>query len=237
MLGSGCAGLTAALAAATQGLRVTIVEKTGTLGGTSAMSGAGTWIPANHHAAEAGIADSPAEALTYIRAAAPEGWQKTEDALWQAFVTAAPDMLRFIEDKTPLRFRLTPEPDPLRELPGARARGRMLSPLPLSRWRAGRFAFRIRRSTINELFTYHEAVETDLYRHPYRTALRLLPHLAWRVLTNTRGKGTALVTGLLRGCLDHGCHVLLSTRAVSLTTDGDGTVTGAVVEHAGEQHR
>ncbi|HYF08388.1 MAG TPA: FAD-binding protein, partial [Acetobacteraceae bacterium] len=49
--------------------------------------------------------------------------------------------------------------------------------------------------------------------------------------------GTALVTGLLRACLDLGCRVLLSTRAVSLTTDGDGAVTGAVVEHAGEQHR
>jgi hypothetical protein len=78
----------------------------------------------------------------------------------------------------------------------------MLSPLPLSRWRAGRFAFRIRRSTIPEIFTYHEAVTTDLYHQPYRTALALWPRLLWRLLTNTRGKGTALVTGLLRGCLD-----------------------------------
>jgi 3-oxosteroid 1-dehydrogenase len=235
VLGSGAAGLTAALTAAASGLRVTVLEKTEWLGGTSAMSGAGTWIPANHHAEAAGIADSPEEALAYLRAAAPEGWAATEDALWRRLVTAAPAMLRFVEAHSPLRFRLTPEGDPLRHLPGARPRGRMLSPLPLSRWRAGRFAFRIRRSTIPEIFTYHEAVETDLYHHPFRTALRLLPRLAWRLLANSRGKGTALVTGLLRGCLDAGVRIRLSARAVELLLDGTGAVVGAVVEQGGRR--
>ncbi|MBR0673409.1 FAD-dependent oxidoreductase [Neoroseomonas soli] len=233
VLGSGGAGLVAALTAAARGLSVVVLEKTDRVGGTTAMSGAGTWIPANHLAAAAGIADSPEEALAYVRAAAPEGWAATEDALWQAFVHAAPEMLRFVEARTPLRFALTPEPDPLRALPGAKAQGRMMSPLPLSRWRAGRFAFRIRKSTIPEIFTYHEAVATDLYHHPYRTALSLWPRLAWRLLTNTRGKGTALVTGLLRGCLDLGVQVMLSARAVELTQDADGAVTGAVVERGG----
>ena len=233
VLGSGSAGLVAALTAATRGLKVTVLEKTDRLGGTTAMSGAGTWIPANHHAAAAGIGDSVEEALTYVRAAAPDGWAATEDALWQAFLRAGPEMLRFLEDRTPLRFALTPEPDPLRTLPGAKPRGRMLSPLPLSRRRAGRFAFRIRRSTIPEIFTYHEAVTTDLYHQPYRTALQLWPQLLWRLLTNTRGKGTALVTGLLRGCLDAGVEVLLDARAVELTQDADGAVTGAVVERNG----
>ncbi|GGJ29794.1 FAD-dependent oxidoreductase [Neoroseomonas lacus] len=233
VLGSGSAGLVAALTAAAQGLRVTVLEKTDRLGGTTAMSGAGTWVPANHHAAEAGIEDSIEEALTYIRAAAPEGWAETEAPLWEAFVRAAPEMLKFVEAKTPLRFALTPEPDPLRTLPGAKMRGRMMSPRALSRWRAGRFAFRIRRSTIPEIFTYHEAVTTDIYHKPYRTALSLAPRLAWRWLVNARGKGTALVTGLLRGCLDAGVQFELSARAVELTQDRTGAVTGAVVERGG----
>ena len=237
VLGSGAAGLTAALAAAIAGLRVTVLEKSDRLGGTSAMSGAGTWIPANHHAAAAGIEDSAAEALAYIRAAAPDGWAASEDLLWQRQVEAAPEMLRFVEAHSPLRFALTPEADPLRDLPGAKPRGRMLSPLPLSRWRAGRWAFRIRKSTIPELFTYHEAVETDLYHHPFRTAWQLWPRLAWRLLTNTRGKGTALVTGLLRGCLDAGVRIETEMRAVELLQDDGGAVTGAVVEHRGARHR
>ena len=235
VLGSGSAGLVAALTAAAQGLSVVVLEKTDRLGGTTAMSGAGTWVPANHHAAAAGIADSEEEALAYIRAAAPEGWAASEDSLWQAFVRAAPDMLRFVEARTPLRFALTPESDPLRDVPGAKRRGRMLSPLPLSRWRAGRFAFRIRRSTIPEIFTYHEAVTTDLYHQPYRTALALWPRLLWRLLTNARGKGTALVTGLLRGCLDAGVIVRLESRALELRLDADGAVTGAVVERRGRR--
>ncbi len=235
VLGSGAAGLTAALTAAVAGLRVLVLEKTDRIGGTSAMSGAGTWIPANHHAEAAGIPDSPAEALDYIRAAAPEGWAATEDALWQRLVTASPAMLRFVEAHSPLRFRLTPEGDPLRNLPGAKPRGRMLSPLPLSRWWAGRFAFRIRRSTIPEIFTYHEAVETDLYHHPYRTALKLWPRLAWRLLVNSRGKGTALVTGLVRGCLDAGVRIVHSAQAVELLQDETGAVTGVVVEWRGRR--
>lgn len=235
VLGSGAAGLVAALTAARQGLSVAVLEKTDRLGGTSAMSGAGTWIPANHHAAAAGIADSAEAALEYLHAAAPAGWAEQEAPLWQAFVEAAPRMLRFVEENTPLRFALTPEPDPLRTLPGALPRGRMLSPLPLSRWRAGRHALRIRRSTIPEIFTYHEAVTTDLYHRPYRTAFELWPRLLWRLLTNSRGKGTALVTGLLRGCLDAGVRVVLQAEALALTQDAMGAVTGARIRRQGRE--
>ena len=235
VLGSGCAGLTAALVAARAGLRVTVLEKADAVGGTSAMSGAGTWIPASRQAREAGIADSAADALAYIRVAAPDGWAATEDALWQAFVATAPEMLDFVEAHTPLRFRLTPEPDPLRTLPGARPRGRMLSPLPLRRSLAGPFARRICRSTIPDLFTYHEAVETDLYHHPVRTTAALLPRVIGRLLTGERGKGTALIIGLLRGCLDAGCRIETDAQAMTLLTDPDGTVNGAMVVQNGTQ--
>ena len=75
VVGSGAAALSAALAAAVGGAKVIILEKAAALGGTTAMSGAGTWVPANHHMLAAGIADSKAEALTYLRAAAPPGWR------------------------------------------------------------------------------------------------------------------------------------------------------------------
>ena len=71
VIGSGSAACSAALRAAKGGLKVLVIEKSEWLGGTSAMSGAGVWIPANHVAAGAGIADSREDALTYLRAVAP----------------------------------------------------------------------------------------------------------------------------------------------------------------------
>ena len=46
--GSGAAGLVAALAAATAGADVLVVERSDLLGGTTALGGGRVWIPANH---------------------------------------------------------------------------------------------------------------------------------------------------------------------------------------------
>lgn len=232
VIGSGSAALSAALKSAKGGLNVVIAEKTGLLGGTSAMSGAGVWIPANHVARKAGIKDSPEEALTYLRSASPDGWQAVEDPLWQAFTEAAPRMLEFLERETPLRFALVEEPDPIAEKPGGKLMGRMISPAPLSRRLLGRFAGRIRRSTLVHLFTYQEMVGLDPYHHPVAASLRILPKLVWRYLTNSGGQGTALMTGLIRGCMDAGCTFLLETRATRLVQDEIGSVTGAELSTA-----
>lgn len=233
VLGSGCAALTAALRAAASGLRVVVCEKTAKLGGASAMSAGGIWVPANHLAAEAGLEDNVEDALRYVAAASPDHIREPEQ--WRAMVAAGPDMLRLIEDKTPLRFRLTGEPDPYADHPGARPRGRMVSPLPLSRLRAKRFAFTVRGSTLPEIFTYHEVLETDLYHRPVSTTLSLLHRLIPRVLTLSAGKGTALIVGLVRGCLDLGCHIQTKARAESLIVEA-GQVRGAVIRHRGRSH-
>lgn len=115
VIGSGCAGLTAALAAAVAGASVIVLEKSAALGGTSAMSGAGVWVPANHHAEAAGIADSVEEAVEYLFSASPPGWAETEGELWRSYAQHSPDMLRFVEAHSPLRFELVPEPDPMAE--------------------------------------------------------------------------------------------------------------------------
>ena len=148
VVGSGSAAAAAALKAALGGLSVLMLEKTELLGGTSAMSGAGVWIPGNHHARDAGLADSSEEALKYLRSASPEGWQATEEPLWASFVEAAPRMLAFLEAQTPLRFALTSEPDPMTECKGGKKRGRMVSPRPLSRRLLGPLSKRLRRDPI-----------------------------------------------------------------------------------------
>ena len=65
IVGSGGAGLTAAITAASAGLEVLVIEKTEYFGGATALSGGGIWIPANSVAAAAGYSDTPEAAKTY----------------------------------------------------------------------------------------------------------------------------------------------------------------------------
>ena len=55
--GSGASGLTAAIVAAKQGLKVIVAEKDLVFGGTTALSGGYLWIPNNHLGAAEGIRD------------------------------------------------------------------------------------------------------------------------------------------------------------------------------------
>jgi 3-oxosteroid 1-dehydrogenase len=241
VVGSGAAGLAAALTAAAGGARVIVLEKAHVIGGTTAMSGAGIWIPANRHMLAAGHDDSADAALAYIRATAPPGWAEEEEALWRAFVETAPVALDFIEAHTPLRFELIHHPDLYVEAPGGKEFGRMLTPRMLSRSLVGSWRDRIRRSVKPQIFTYEEAILGPVLRHPVRTVARMGPILLWRWLTGRVAMGNALVVGLLRGCLDHGCEVLAGARVTALLTDdarnGDGAVTGVEAEIGGALRR
>jgi 3-oxosteroid 1-dehydrogenase len=223
VVGSGGAGLAAALAAAVDGARVIVLEKSHWLGGTTAMSAAGTWVPANHHMLAAGLSDSAEETLTYIRATLPE-WAATEDELWQALAANSAPMLRFLEDRTPLRFELVNHPDFYVEAPGGRPFGRMVSPTPISRYILGRWWNRVRKSVKPQFFTYKEMVDGVL-KDPIRALLKLGPSLAWRVIAGKVGLGNGLIVGLTRGCLDAGVDIRLDADVKRLMTEGDA-VTG-----------
>lgn len=229
VIGSGAAGLTAALVASAAGARVLIVEKSDLIGGTSAMSGAGTWIPCNRLAREAGLSDSRDEALTYLKAASPENWAKKEEPLWRSFVDHAAEMIDFVEANTPIRYQLLAEPDPQAERPGGKVGGRMISPLPLSRRLLGRLGRKLRRSTLPHLFTYHELVTEDLYHAPLTSIVRCAPRLVSRLLKGERGQGSALIIGLLRGCFDLGCLLSPESRVTELILDQQGAVRGIKV--------
>jgi len=239
VIGSGAAALSGALAAANGGARVLVIEKSDRLGGTTAMSGAGTWIPANRHMLAAGIEDSPETALTYLRATAPEGWAAEEEPLWRAMVEAAPDTLEFLERHTPLRFELVHHPDLYSEAPGGRERGRMVSPKAIALAEAGPWRRRIRGSTLPQLFTYREFLEGVKLSQSVPGFLKLVPRLLWRVIARRVGMGNALVTGLVAGCLAAGCEIRAETRARRLVTDGAAPTEGRVVgveAEAGGRH-
>ena len=101
VIGTGGAGLTAALAAHEAGAKVVVLEKARSVGGTTAVSGGVVWVPNNHHMAEVGIADSRAEALAYVTRLA-DG--RSDDALIERFLDTAPQMLQLHRGATPLAF-------------------------------------------------------------------------------------------------------------------------------------
>lgn len=214
ILGSGAAGLTAALAAASRGASVILVEKTARLGGTSAISGGTTWIPANHHAAEAGTADSTQEAFAYLRAGGG-GTERPE--LLEAFVASGAVMLRFLETASPLRFVLGPQCDYHPELPGGKGAGRSLVPAPFDPAALGPWSARVRASEL----------PLDLAEQ-YGS---LSPVPAPSVSDGPRWiGGRALVGGLLQACLANGVRVRVACRAQKLVLGRSGRISGVDCE-------
>src|SRR4051794_41955197 len=103
VLGSGAAGLTAALAAAVDGARVAVFEKAELLGGTTALSGGTIWIPNNQPARAAGVEDSRERGLEYL-ASLSNGMILPE--LAEALVAGGPEFVEFVEKHSELRLRV-----------------------------------------------------------------------------------------------------------------------------------
>ena len=110
VLGSGGAALTAAISAHDFGAKdVVVLEKSGMVGGTTAMSGGMLWVPNNHHQLEAGVPDSDEDIVAYLDSLAP-GMLDPETLA--AFLESGPEMVRHFADRTPVRlFAYTGFPD------------------------------------------------------------------------------------------------------------------------------
>ncbi|WP_324750084.1 FAD-dependent oxidoreductase [Sphingomonas sp. LY54] len=101
VVGTGVAGMTAAIVAATNGLEVLLLESTDRVGGTTALSGGGVWIPNNPYMNKVGLSDSIEQARTYLAAVLGNYF---DTAKVDAFLTAGPEMLRFMQDHSEVRF-------------------------------------------------------------------------------------------------------------------------------------
>jgi succinate dehydrogenase/fumarate reductase flavoprotein subunit len=199
VLGSGAAGLTAAVTAAEGGARVGVFEKADQLGGTTAWSGGMVWIPDNPHMAAVGAEDSRDKALTYIMSLSHG---LIDQELAETFVDAGPEMVRFLEARTPVQFyAVRGMPDYHPEFPGGMPRGGRTIECPLFAFaELGEWAALVTPSpylTGNIVMS-----ETPLGSPTPRPPT--VDELARRQATNERGCGQALIGRLLKACLDRG---------------------------------
>jgi 3-oxosteroid 1-dehydrogenase len=121
VVGSGSAGMAAALRASCLGMSVLVLEKAHKFGGTSATSGGVLWIP-NH-----GLRtdDSREQSLRYLDAVV-EG-DVRRDRL-ESFVDHGPQMVAFLQS-VGMDLRVMPWSDYFAERPGARADRSLVCPM------------------------------------------------------------------------------------------------------------
>jgi 3-oxosteroid 1-dehydrogenase len=98
IVGSGAAGLVAALRAHSHGFKPLIIEKSSQIGGASSYSGGGVWVPNNYVAQAAGNQDSVADALTYLETIIGDVGTASSRERKMAFLTHGPDIVRFLGD-------------------------------------------------------------------------------------------------------------------------------------------
>lgn len=124
VIGSGAAGMTAALVAHCGGMKVAVFEKDSYFGGSTAVSGGAIWIPDNPKMRAAGMTDNRDEAYDYI---SNETGDLLNANMVRAFLEAGPEMVSFMEENTYLKFEhRTFSPDYHSDQPGASLGGRVL---------------------------------------------------------------------------------------------------------------
>ncbi|MFM0729789.1 FAD-dependent oxidoreductase [Paraburkholderia sediminicola] len=248
VVGSGAGGMLAACRAADRGLSVIVLEKSDVYGGTSAVSGGGIWIPCNHHIAEMGATDTPEAARTYIDACTKGA---TASDRIDAYLDIAPEMLRYVEANTPVRYEALPKyADYFQNLPGSMPGYRALDPLPVDGASLGEEFARLRLPSPGTLIGGRVAVTSKeahmlLSKAPgyIGLALKQFGRYWFDIRARSRSRrdrrltlGNALAGGLRRALLDRDIPLWLNAPMTELL-EADARVTGVVVERGGENVR
>jgi 3-oxosteroid 1-dehydrogenase len=241
VVGSGAAGMSAALAANHAGLRTVIVEKAAQYGGSTARSGGGVWTPNNDVLRRAGVDDTTDAARAYLHHIVGEAVPAQRI---DTYLDRGPEALAFLLANSPLRMQWVPDySDYYPEAPGGRLGGRSVEPKPFDLKRLGAERARLEpeygRSPLNVAVTQADFRWATLMMRTPRGVLRVLRiglRWTWAMLTRKDlvVRGQAFSGALRRGLLDAGVPLLLDTALEELYV-ADDTVAGVVVSAAGQQ--
>lgn len=240
VIGSGAAGLAAAVTAAWHGRNVVLVEKEPVFGGATAWSGGWAWVPRNLLARRAGIDEDIEQPRTYLR---NELGEQYNAELVDAFLENAPKMVEFFEQHTALQFADgNGIPDMHGNTPGAATGGHQVIAAPYDAREVGDLLPRLRKTMRETSFLgmpIMAGADLAAFLSMTRSARsflyvtrRFLTHL-WHLARYGRAmhlvNGVALVARLARSAQDLGVRLMESAPARRLIIE-DGQVRGAVVD-------
>lgn len=245
VVGSGGGGMTAALAADAAALDTLVVEKGSHFGGSTALSGGGIWVPGAPAQRRAGYSPPPDEVLEYLRQITGG---LVADARLRQLVEAAPKMMEFLEKTSPW-FEFVWKPgyaDYYPKLPGGSERGSTINVPAIDLRKLGDEE----QSLLQPLALAPKGIwlgPRDLrlfyqVRQNWR-GKAVLMKLIWRMFRarvfgdRMAAIGQSLAARLRLAMKERGIPLWLDSPMTELITDADGTVTGALVERAGDVQR
>jgi succinate dehydrogenase/fumarate reductase flavoprotein subunit len=240
VIGSGVAGMAAALFAAIEGRKILVVERTEYVGGTSALSAATAWMPNSHHSSSVNPDDSREKVRQFLDGVVGN---HSPAAMREAFLDSAPEAVATLEANSEVKFRpYATHPDYEQQFEGATMRGRALEPVPFDGRTLGADLDKIRppipeftifggmmvdRTDIGHLLAIKKSARS------FTHAVKILAHYAGDRLKGRRGSrlvmGNALIGRFLASLSARGVDILLRTEVKDLATE-NGTVTGAVLK-------
>jgi succinate dehydrogenase/fumarate reductase flavoprotein subunit len=240
VVGTGASGMSTAVTAAYQGLKVLVVDKAPVYGGTTARSGGWLWIPGTKLAREQGIDEPPGAARAYLQ---HEATTHFDAARVDAFIENGSKAIDFFTEKTCVQFDMPPVfPDYHAEAPGGQPGGRSMVTRPFDGRELGsridKLAPPVPELTVfgmmlgsgKELWHFLRAFKS--LESFWYVAKRFGGHLL-DVVRYGRGmtltNGNALAGRLAKAAMDLNVPVWLNSPVKKLVVEGDAVVGATVV--------
>ena len=239
--GSGAAALSAAIAAADEGLTVLVVESTDKWGGTTAISGGGLWMPNHPDMGTLGKQDSPEKVREYMDITIGDVGPASSDERRDAYIATVPKV--YLDWKRlGIRWALSADyPDYYPDKPGGMDGGRAVETEPFDAKRLGSWFSSSRAMMPAPLKTDDVWLLTRAWssRDGFARGAQFVGRTLKGLATGKKyyGLGGAYTGHLMATAKDLGVEVRLRTPITSVVKDDAGVVVGAEVATPGGTKR
>jgi 3-oxosteroid 1-dehydrogenase len=238
IVGSGGGAFAAALAVTAAGKKPLIVEKQSKVGGSTALSGGVLWVPNNSLMRKAGVEDSFADALAYMKRISDYSGPATDPVRQEAFLRGGVGMVDFFLSQG---IKLDYVPGWADYYSDGHPRGRLVSSAlvdtkPLGAWKAklqtGSFSLPINSSEGSLLPLAKRTLKGFITGAKFTVRMKLD---AWRG-SPRYGMGTGIMAQMLNAALKRGVPIWTDTRVTDLVSE-NGRVVGVAANREGKEIR